>query len=113
MGLDLTIRTQTNFTTNEKGQDTWTVTCIGNLRNCWNILEEMQNYSELQNCTTVSLEGRHFHKILEDLTDEVKELEDGDHKADLEYELGRLQDLIKENNIEDNDMESYEVHAWF
>ena len=112
MGLDLTIMTQTNFTTNEKGQDTWTATCIGNLRNCWNIMEEIQNYTELVNCTTVSIEGRHFHKILEDLIEEVKELE-GDRKADLEYEIEKLQDLIKENNIEDNDMESYEVHAWF
>jgi hypothetical protein len=112
MGLDLTIRTQTNFTTNEKGQDTWTVTCIGNLRNCWNILEEMQNYSEIQNCTTVSLEGRHFHKILEDLKEELPELNDN-KKADLEYEIRTLENLIKENNIEDNDMECYEVHAWF
>lgn len=112
MGLDLTIRTQTNFTTNEKGQDTWTVTCIGNLRNCWKVLEEMQNYTELNNCTTVSLYGKHFHKILEDLKEELPELNDN-NKADTEYEIRTLEELIKENNIEDNDMECYEVHAWF
>lgn len=111
MGLDLTIRTQSNFTTNEKGQDTWTVTCIGNLRNCWEILEEIQNYTELNNCTTVSIYGKHFHKILEDLKEELPTLDK--NKADVEYEIKCLENLIKENNIEDNDMESYEVHAWF
>ena len=113
MGLDLTIRTQTNFTTDDKGRDCWTTTIIGNLRNCWNIMEEIQNYTELMNCTTVSIEGRHFHKILEDLKEELSDTKDEKKKHDLEIETELLENLIKENNIEDNDYECYEVHAWF
>lgn len=110
MGLDLTIRTESEITTNDKGQNTWVVTQIGNLRNCWKILEEVQNYTELANCTTATIYGKHFHKILEDLKEELPEL---NNKADLEYEIKELEKLIKENNIEDNDLESYEVHAWW
>ena len=105
MSLDLTIRTQSNFTTNDKGQDCWTVTIIGNLRNCWNVLEEIQNYAELHNCTTVTIYGKHFYKILEDLKTSGHAIP--------EYEIELLENLIKENKIEDNDMECYEVHAWF
>lgn len=112
MGLDLTVRVQSNFTTNEKGQDTWTVTCIGNLRNCWKVMEELQNYAELENCTTVTVYGKHFHKILEDIKNELPEVSDK-NKADMEYEIRTLEDFIKNNNIEDDDTECYEVHAWY
>ena len=43
MGLDLTIRVQSDFRTDELGRDIWTVTRIANLRGCHNILEQLSN----------------------------------------------------------------------
>ena len=57
MGLDLTIRVQSDFRTDEFGRDIWTVTQIANLRRCHNILEQLSNRLEsgFSNCATLIL----------------------------------------------------------
>ena len=112
MGLDLTIRIQHNFTTDEKGRNTWQVTELANLRNCWNILEEIQNYEDLNNCTTVSLHGEHFHEILQEMRDNLETINENE-KWKYESEIEDLQDFIEENNVANTTEQSYQVHAWW
>ena len=112
MGLDLTIRTQSNFTKDEKGRNTWTVTELENLHNCWNVLEEMQNYEDLSNCTTVSFYGKHFHEILRDMKDNVENIAEHQQES-YKSEIQDLEDFITENNVPNDDTESYQVHAWW
>ena len=112
MSLDLTIRKQSNFTTDEKGRNTWTVTELENLHNCWNVLEEIQNYEDLSNCSTVSLYGKHFHEILKDMKDNVENVAKHQQES-YKSEIQKLEDLITENNIPNDDTESYQVHAWW
>lgn len=43
MGLDLTISVQSDFGTDEQGRNTYKVTQLANLRNCWVTLNELDN----------------------------------------------------------------------
>ena len=76
MGLDLSIRVQSNHGTDEFGRDTWTVTQLANLRNCYNILEQLSNRLEdgFSNCATYSFYGETFHEILKGLQEELTKL---------------------------------------
>lgn len=112
MGLDLTIRKQHNFTKDEKGRNTWTVTELGNLRNCWNVLEEIQNYEDLNNCTTVTLYGNHFHEILENMKNDVENI--AEHQQEkYKSEIQDLEDFLTKNEIQNDDTQDYQVHAWW
>ena len=126
MGLDLSIRVQSNHGTDEFGRDTWTVTQLANLRNCYNILEQLSNRLEdgFSNCATYSFYGETFHEILKGLQEELTELiqlskvkELANYQRSimeaLSYEVSKLEDFIATNNVPDNDTESYEVHAWW
>lgn len=100
MGLDLFIRTHSNFKIDDKCRDTYTVTQIGNLRNCWQFLEGLQHYYEsLGNGMTTYIYGEDFWKALEFVND----------KDEKKY----IKDFIKENNIDKHDETLYEVHAWW
>ena len=122
MGLDLTIREQRNFTTDEKGRTTWTTVQLANFRNCWTILEKFNNRLEdgLSNCSTVCFDEGTFHAILRELKEDLKE---SSEKEDLKKEIKILEDFVKEENLtpseneEDEEDECYgrtfEVHAWW
>ena len=126
MGLDLSVRVQSNHGTDEFGRDTWTVTQLANLRNCYNILEQLSNRLEdgFSNCATYSFYGETFHEILKGLQEELTELTELSKVKDLDNyqrnimeafsdEVSKLEDFITTNNVPNNDTESYEVHAWW
>ena len=126
MGLDLLIRVQSNHGTDEFGRDTWTVTQLANLRNCYNILEQLSNRLEdgFSNCATYSFYGETFHEILKGLQEELTELTELSKVKELDNyqrsimetfsdEVSKLEDFIATNNVPNNDTESYEVHAWW
>ena len=126
MGLDLLVRVQSNHGTDEFGRDTWTVTQLANLRNCYNILEQLSNRLEdgFSNCATYSFYGETFHEILKGLQEELTELTELSKVKELDNyqrsimetfsdEVSKLEDFIATNNVPNNDTESYEVHAWW
>ena len=126
MGLDLSIRVQSNHGTDEFGRDTWTVTQLANLRNCYNILEQLSNRLEdgFSNRATYSFCGEIFHEILKGLQEELTELTELSKVKELDNyqrsimetfsdEVSKLEDFITTNNVPNNDTESYEVHAWW
>ena len=130
MGLDLTIRHQDNFKTDEKGRTTFTVTVLGNLRNCYEVLEKFSNRLEsgFPNCATYSFHEGTFHAILKELKEELLDYEEGEFgRETLEYEIKQLEDFIKENNFVEQEPseeekaygitehygDTYEVHAWW
>ena len=126
MGLDLSIRVQSNHGTDEFGRDTWTITQLANLRNCYNVLEQLSNRLEdgFSNCATYSFYGETFHEILKGLQEELTELTELSKVKELDNyqrsimetfsdEVSKLEDFIATNNVPNNDTESYEVHAWW
>ena len=126
MGLDLTIRVQSDFRTDEFGRDVWTVTQLAILRNCWVTLNELGNRldGEFSNCATHSFYGETFHDILKDMQEElteltelskVKELTDyqKSRMGRLSDEISELEDFIETNNVPNNATQDYQVHAWW
>ena len=126
MGLDLTIRIQSDFRTDEFGRDIWTVTQLCNLRKCYHILEKLSERLDygFSNCATHSFYGETFHKVLADMQEmltERIELAKGQEQdeglkrgiANFSAEVEMLENFIAENNVPNDDTESYEVHAWW
>ena len=109
MGLDLTISEQHNISEDEKGRTTWQVTCLGNFHNCWNFLEYIQNYTNLQNCATVSLDGDGIQKILDNMQEDVDENDSSELRKELEY----VRQVIKDGEIQLDNEHTYEIHAWW
>ena len=109
MGLDLTINEQHDITTDEKGRTTWQVTCLDNFHNCWNFLEYIQNYTNLQNCATVSLDGDGIQKILDNMQEDVDENDSSELRKELEY----VRQVIKDGEIQLDNEHTYEIHAWW
>ena len=112
MGLDLTIREQTNFRTDDKGRTTWTTVELYNMRNCWEVLNELGNKLEngFSNCSTVSFEAVEFLNVLNTLKEELKYDKDN---RDLKYEIEELEDFIKQEDITEDTERAFEVHAWW
>ena len=114
MGLDLIISEQHNLTTDEKDRTTWQVTCLGIFHNCWNFLEYIQNYANLQNCTTVNLDGDKIQKILDDMqdiVDDTNEEPDIEGNPKLVEELEYVRQVIKDGEIQLDNEHTYEIHA--
>ena len=109
MGLDLTINELHDITTDEKCRTTWQVTCLGNFHNCWNFLEYIQNYTKLQNCATVSLDGDGIQKILDNMQEDVDENDSSELRKELEY----VRQVIKDGEIQLDNEHTYEIHAWW
>lgn len=126
MGLDLLVRVQSDFRTDEQGRDVWTVTQLCNLRRCNIILDQLSNRLEFgfSNCATHSFYGETFHEILEQLQEELTELTElskvgrtTDYQERRIVELAdnaeMLEEFISVNEVPNNDTQSYEVHAWW
>lgn len=94
MGLDLTVSVVKSNGQDERGNFQYIHTTVGNLRNCWNILEELN----IENCTTKGVE-----------LEELEQLLDSDIS---ENEVETLQDVIKEIKQYDN-VEYIDVHCWY
>ena len=143
MGLDLTVREQVNFSTNEKGQRTWQVVELFNFRKCNEILNKFNWQLEggFDNGATHSFYAGEFVKILDELKEDLQREENRDVTLDiitkkpvedekeiqhnqefkqekvstLKYEIGQLEEFLKQEDITDEDDEdrSFEVHAWW
>lgn len=122
MGLDLTVRVQSDFRTDELGRDIWTVTQLCNLRKCHHILDKLSARLDggFSNCATYSFYGETFHKIMEEMKEERTSLDEElpteyveNRKSELDYNIEMLENFIAQNNVPNDDTESYEVHAWW
>ena len=126
MGLDLTISVQSDFGTDEQGRNTYKVTQLANLRNCWVTLNELNNRldGEFSNCATHSFYGETFHDILKDMQEELTELTElskvqeltdyqNSRMGILSNEISELEDFIETNNVPNDDTQDYQVHAWW
>ena len=126
MGLDLIISLQSDFDTDEQGRNTYKVTQLANLRNCWVTLNELNNRldGEFSNCATHSFYGETFHDILKDMQEELTELTElskvqeltdyqNSRMGILSNEISELEDFIETNNVPNDDTQDYQVHAWW
>ena len=123
MGLDLTIRVQSDFRTDEFGRDIWTVTQLCNLRNCYAILGQLSNRLDggFANCATYTFYGETFHEILKELQEELEEISEGtqspaykeQERIELKCDIKKLKEFIEINNVPNDDTQDYQVHAWW
>lgn len=122
MGLDLTIRVYTDLGTDELGRYIFKVTQLCNLRNCYAILGQLSNRLDggFANCATYTFYGETFHEILEGLQSEIEDLAEGitpeykeEIRAELDYNIKKLEEFIATNNVPNDDTQDYQVHAWW
>ena len=123
MGLDLIISLQSDFDTDEQGRNTYKVTQLANLRNCWVTLNELDNRldGEFSNCATHTFYGETFHEILKELQEELEEISEGTQspeykeqkRAELKCDIKKLKEFIETNNVPNDDTQDYQVHAWW
>ena len=118
MGLDLTISVQSDFGTDEQGRNTYKVTQLATLRNCWDTLNELGNRldGEFSNCATHTFYGETFHEILKELQEELAESTETSEYAERERiskecNIKKLEKFITENNVSNDDTQDYQVHA--
>ena len=97
MGLDLTVREQVNFSTNEKGQRTWQVVELFNFRNCHKILDQLERRLEgtFDNCSTYSFTEGQFFGVLHNLEEDLKELETDNGEGYCRYKYESEDDYNK------------------
>ena len=123
MGLDLTISVQSNFGIDEQGRNTYKVTQLANLGNCYAILGQLSNRLDggFANCATYTFYGETFHEILIELQEELEEILEGTQfpeykeqaRAELDYNIKKLKEFIETNNVHNDDTQDYQVHAWW
>ena len=123
MGLDLTISVQSNFGIDEQGRNTYKVTQLANLGNCYAILGQLSNRLDggFANCATYTFYGETFHEILIELQEELEETLEGTQfpeykeqaRAELDYNIKKLKEFIETNNVHNDDTQDYQVHAWW
>ena len=123
MGLDLTIREYTDLGTDELGRYIFKVTQLANLRNCYAILSQLSNRLDggFANCATYTFYGETFHEILIELQEELEEISEGTQfpeykeqaRAELDYNIKKLEEFITTNNVHNDDTQDYQVHAWW
>ena len=123
MGLDLTIRVYTDLGTDELGRYIFKVTQLANLRGCYAILDQLSNRLDggFANCATYTFYGETFHEILIELQEELEEILEGTQfpeykeqaRAELDYNIKKLEEFITTNNVPNDDTQDYQVHAWW
>ena len=123
MGLDLTISVQSNFGIDEQGRNTYKVTKLAKLGNCYAILGQLSNRLDggFANCATYTFYGETFHEILIELQEELEEISEGTQfpeykeqaRAELDYNIKKLKEFIETNNVPNDDTQDYQVHAWW
>lgn len=120
MGLDLDIREEKDFKTNADGKYTWTVVSLFNLRNCWKILEKLDNRLDsggFGNCASYYFNEGTLHAILNELYDDINTYGSSD---DLDYEVEKLKEFFEQENLvaDENATDeeygrTFEIHAWW
>ena len=78
MGLDLSIYGTSNYTQDEKGRDTWSVTVLQRFNNFWKMNEILTwKFSNYENCATIDISVDELQEILDELKDDKQEIIDG------------------------------------
>lgn len=78
MGLDLSIYGTSNYTQDEKGRDTWSVTVLQRFNNFWKMNEILTwKFSNYENCATIDISIDELQEILDELKDNKQEIIDG------------------------------------
>lgn len=123
MELDLIISVQSDFDKDAQGRNTYKVTQLANLRNCYVVLNELDYRldGDFTNCATHTFYGEIFHEILKGLQGELEELSEGTETSEyverkrksIEYNIEKLKEFIAVNNVSNDDTQDYEVHAWW
>ena len=120
MGVDLTISVQSDFDTDEQGRYTYKVTQLVNLRNCYAVLNQLDNRLEFgfSNGATYTFYGETFHEILEKLQEVLAKSAETSEYAErernsIECNIKKLEKFITENNVPNDDTQDYQVHAWW
>lgn len=122
MGTDLTVFEQTDFRHDSKGRMQYTVTEVHNFRpNAHKIMEYVGNLSDMNNCSTVTVDARDFVEGLQRMKEDIAFIEhDGEHYANEERELRNavedLEGFLRASGIEEdieNGERTFDVHLWF
>ena len=123
MGLDLTVSEQTDFRKDSKGRMQYTITQLYNFNhNGYKIVEYVGELSDMNNCSTVTVDAMDFISGLKRMKEDMLFIEhDGEHYANEESELkSAIEDLeyvIDENNLNENELDwgdrTFEVHMWY
>lgn len=140
MGTDLFIRKEIEQGTDKQGRRMFSKVEVANFGHCSDIVDEINwHVGGLANCTSAFIEGKEFLEIKDELQKSREELETRNPAeytyresgiTDEEYEkaceekkkskissyddqLDELNTFIEEENITEDNEETYEVHLWF
>lgn len=130
MGLDLTIYGTSNYTQDEKGRDTWSVTVLQRFNNFWKMNEILTwKFSNYENCATIDISIDELQEILDELKDDKQEIIDG--KVDKwnneteEHFKSRMTNDLQQLNAEIEGLEQFlnsddlynfsdlQIHGWW
>jgi len=122
MGLDLIVSEQTDFRKDNKGRIQYTVTELYNFSyNGYKIIEYVGALSDMNNCSTVTVDAVDFVKGLQQMKDDMLFIEhNGEHYTNEESQLKRaiecLECFIEENTLNNSELDwgdrMFEVHMW-
>lgn len=130
MGLDLSIYGTSNYTQDEKGRDTWSVTVLQRFNNFWKMNEILTwKFSNYENCATIDISIDELQEILDELKDDKQEIIDG--KVDKwnneteEHFKSRMTNDLQQLNAEIEGLEQFlnsddlynfsdlQIHGWW
>lgn len=130
MGLDLSIYGTSNYTQDEKGRDTWSVTVLQRFNNFWKMNEILTwKFSNYENCATIDISIDELQEILDELKDNKQEIID--NKVDKwnneteEHFKSRMTNDLQQLNAEIEGLEQFlnsddlynfsdlQIHGWW
>lgn len=130
MGLDLSIYGTSNYTQDEKGRDTWSVTVLQRFNNFWKMNEILTwKFSNYENCATIDISIEELQEILDELKDDKQEIID--NKVDKwnneteEHFKSRMTNDLQQLNAEIEGLEQFlnsddlynfsdlQIHGWW
>lgn len=130
MGLDLSIYGTSNYTQDEKGRDTWSVTVLQRFNNFWKMNEILTwKFSNYENCATIDISVDELQEILDELKEDKQEIIDG--KVDKwnneteEHFKSRMTNDLQQLNAEIEGLEQFlnsddlynfsdlQIHGWW
>lgn len=130
MGLDLSIYGTSNYTQDEKGRDTWSVTVLQRFNNFWKMNEILTwKFSNYENCATIDISIDELQEILDELKDDKQEIIDGKvgkwNNETEEHFKSRMTNDLQQLNAEIEGLEKFlnsddlynfsdlQIHGWW
>ena len=130
MGLDLSIYGTSNYTQDEKGRDTWSVTVLQRFNNFWKMNEILTwKFSNYENCATIDISIEELQEILDELKDNKQEIIDGEvtkwSNETEEHFKSRMANDLQQFNAEIEGLEKFlnsddlynfsdlQIHGWW